>query len=646
VGRLLSDAAASTARPAADGGEPAAGRRLGVALAVYTALGCILLAGAFEHPARFGGKDWNAYIGQAEAELVTLRDYGQLPLWNPWRAGGQVSLAQPVSMLFSPVTPLALLFGVLWAFKLVLLPTFVVGCLGTWVLAGHLGLGGAARLVPGLVLFGSSIFPLYVSGGIPSWTFSMALLPWLLYFQRRAVEDARFVVVVAFALAGVLLCGGVDRFFFFPVFLGVDAALLAASSRSPRPLLVLAGGLALGAGVAGVKLVPLSEVYAHAPREIAASTRYVPLDYLPRIFLGTRLPDLHARGAAFLATDGGNHLYWVNAGSYVGPATLVLALLGAVRWRRSWIPALTGLLFLWLCLGTGVQPSLWAALHRLPLLASMRGAERQVLFVTFCLALLAGQGVALLEGAVMARWGRRVWAPLAALLLAALLLPMLWVNAPISRTAFVVDPPAQVDGGWFAPRRERPPFRQGAIPPHPLQWGGPLYEAVLSNEGNILGQHNIPKGEYLWPYTHPRYRGEVYLAGGRGTLRAELTPNCIRVRATLEEPGRLLVNQNFFPGWRAEGSVEGALESRRGLLSLKLPAGEHDITLRYRPWTVPAGALLSLASVALSVLLLRCLARVATHGRGTLPATRAPGASSPSKNTPGASWGPEGRPDL
>lgn len=113
-------------------------------LLVYTVLGVVLLAGAWSGWQRIGGKDWNYFLGQTQAEVTTLLRCGQFPLWTPWRTGGQPTLAQPETMLLSPVTPLALAFGTLAAFKLLLLPLFVVGCLGMHALARRLGLTGAA----------------------------------------------------------------------------------------------------------------------------------------------------------------------------------------------------------------------------------------------------------------------------------------------------------------------------------------------------------------------------------------------------------------------------------------------------------------------------------------------------------------------
>ncbi len=597
-------------------------RELTAALLVFSLLGVALLAGAFRDFGNHGAKDWEPFVGHAQAHLTTLRDHGQLPLWNPWLGGGQPSLAQPVSMLVSPVTVLSFLVGVLSAFKLMLVPLFVTGCLGMWALAGHLGLMGAARTVPALVYFGSSIFPLYVCGGLPNWLFGMALLPWLLLFHRLAIADRRFLVLTGLAYAGLLFCGAVDRFLLLPVLLGLDALCLAFGRRSLRPILTLGASLTLGLCLAAIRVLPLLEVYLQYPRTVEAATRYVPPKLLPRLFLGTDLPDLIPLGVAFVRI-GDNLTYWINAGSYVGPVAVGLAAAGALfGWRKTWSFTLLGLVFTWLSFGTSVRPSLWRLLNQVPVLGSLRDPERMIFLVTLCLALLAGFGFRALQQALERRWPGRVRPRQAAVLvvLGAMTLPMIVVNAPISRTAFTVPPPhGLVDGGWFAPRVPRPPFRQGWFQRHLLQWGAPVWEPVLRNEGNVMAYTNIPIPLAARPWKGRRYRGEIYLQDGKGQiLETEITPNVIRVQAELSEADQLVVNQNFYPGWRAAGTETGPPVSLEGLLSLSLPPGRHDVTLSFRPKSVRVGGVVTLASGALCVALLLGARRARLEG-GILP---------------------------
>lgn len=573
---------------------------------LFTLLAIVMLAGAFRDFGNLGAKDWESILGQAQAELTSVRDYGQLPLWNPWRAGGQPSLAQPGSLFLSPVTPLVFLVGVLPAFKLLLVVLFVVGCLGLWALAGYLGLSGPARLVPAVVFFGSSAYPLCVSGGLPHWLFAMALLPWLFLFHRRAMDGARFILPAGLVYAGLVFWGGLDRAVQVPLLLGIDALCVAFSRRSAMPLLALAAVLALGVSLAAVRVAPIAEIYLAYPREMEAATSFVPPGLLPRLLLSTELPDLASLGGSFIQAGDGNLVNWINAGSYVGPVALVLAAAGALlRARSTWVFSLLAVVVLWLCFGTGVEPSLWWLLNQLPVFGSMRGPERLMALFVFFLALLAGYGFDAFGKLLDSRWrggdaGKRM---LEGAALLALTLPLLWVNAPISATAFIVDPPTGPgSGGWFERRAPRPPFRQTLHQVHEHRWRGILFEPVLRNEGNLLGHSNIPNPRAAHPDGHPRYRGEVYLKKGRGSVSAEITPNVIRVTADVDEPDRLVVNQNFFPGWRADGTSSAPLLPFHGLLSLDLDPGHHELTLSYRPASVMIGAGISTATAVACVL--------------------------------------------
>ena len=57
--------------------------------------------------------------------------------------------------------------------------------------------------------------------------------------------------------------------------------------------------------------------------------------------------------------------------------------------------------------------------------------------------------------------------------------------------------------------------------------------------------------------------------------RASWTPNTIVVHVSMREPGRLLVNQNWRPGWRT--SI-GTVVSEKSLLAIDLPAGDADVS--------------------------------------------------------------------
>jgi hypothetical protein len=86
-----------------------------------------------------------------------------------------------------------------------------------------------------------------------------------------------------------------------------------------------------------------------------------------------------------------------------------------------------------------------------------------------------------------------------------------------------------------------------------------------------------------------------------GSLRERAsTPNRIDLDVDLARPARIAVNQNWHAGWR---TTVGDVRRERGLLVVDLPAGHHDVTLRFVPRSAVGGALVSIASLAALVFL-------------------------------------------
>jgi hypothetical protein len=367
--------------------------------------------------------------------------------------------------------------------------------------------------------------------------------------------------------------------------------------------------------MAGIRLVPLAELYLAYPRELDATSRYIPPHMLGQVFLGTHPPDLSTAGGPYVRA-GESWMYWVSAGFFVGPLALLLALAGVFSRKRAALAfAAIGLVWLWLTFGTGVRPSLWDALRWLPVLRSMQAPERLILLVGFALSLCAGFGFEAAADQIARRVpGKGARLACVAGLLLMLVGPMLWVNAPLSRAAFVL-PTAEV------PARDS--FRQVRIPPRPEQWGGELYGAVMSNLGNVEGSSDIPSRSAVRAETDQGYRGEVFLLRQTAGVTAQITPNVITIHAQSAFPDLLVVNQNYFPGWRAEGSVNAPVRSDQGRLSLPIPAGTHDVTLRYGAGPLWRGLAFSMAGLIAAFLYVRMRAQSALRREGALGALTA-----------------------
>ena len=86
-----------------------------------------------------------------------------------------------------------------------------------------------------------------------------------------------------------------------------------------------------------------------------------------------------------------------------------------------------------------------------------------------------------------------------------------------------------------------------------------------------------------------------------------LQPNRLQLKATLARPGFVVVSGSTYPGWKAsvDGTSTPLIKADHMLMALAVPAGAHEIVLRFRPATFQWGLTVTLLSLAGMFILLR-----------------------------------------
>jgi hypothetical protein len=91
------------------------------------------------------------------------------------------------------------------------------------------------------------------------------------------------------------------------------------------------------------------------------------------------------------------------------------------------------------------------------------------------------------------------------------------------------------------------------------------------------------------------YKGEVYLENGRGVIDlTNFSPNKIKIKLLADNEERLIINQNFHKGWRANNNLK--VEPYNGLISMKVNKGIYNIELYFLPNDFLIGMIISLFS--------------------------------------------------
>jgi hypothetical protein len=97
-------------------------------------------------------------------------------------------------------------------------------------------------------------------------------------------------------------------------------------------------------------------------------------------------------------------------------------------------------------------------------------------------------------------------------------------------------------------------------------------------------------------------------------LRVDWQPQRIHVKVDFPQPALLVISQTHYPAWQAtlDGLPAAILRANYAFQALDIPAGEHEVVLRYRDRAFSAG-------LAISVLALTGLATSASHLLNQVP---------------------------
>ncbi|MDP1827532.1 MAG: hypothetical protein Q8L48_29950 [Archangium sp.] len=503
-----------------------------------------------------------------DAARRSVLEFGQLPLWNPDFCGGMPALGTPQARFASPPFLLTLLLGTTRAEPVTLFVMLALALFGAHRLARDHGARqfGATLAAP---LFG--LMGLFACAPFLGWVgfLGFALVPWVLVGVRQAARgEPRGAVLVALSTAFIVGFGGT---YVAPISLVACALELLVLVLRRRRVDVpsLAAAVLFAVGLSAFRLWPVWEELQRGPRVISGQSA-LGVQALGGLLFGTWPP--FTAETWYLVTIPG----------------AVVAALALLRRRARWL-AVALLLWLWLAAGTGVAPSLFGLLRELPVFSLLRNSER--FLVLAVLTMTVGAAFALTDAAARLRLRRPV----------ALRKP-LWL---LSSAGIVLAVPWLVNDFGLAaskrtltapPREEVRPFHQA----RGNRWAAASFGPASRGSLACWEAYGVPQS--------PKLRAELQqeswlLAPDAGVLEERgWSPQRLQFHVELSRPTRLVINQNHHRGWK---SSVGEVVSEDGLLAVELPAGTHDVSLRFLPVSAVGGLLVSALALALLLASLR-----------------------------------------
>ncbi|HDL64159.1 MAG TPA: hypothetical protein ENH12_02075 [Proteobacteria bacterium] len=576
----------------------------------------------------WGIHDWDQHLFYHGVPVKTVLTYHQFPLWNPYTCGGMPMLANPQSRFLSPGFIFLLIFGVIHGIKIDIYLHLVVGLLGSYGLARSFRLDKISSLLSSCIFILNSMFALSLTEGM-TWFMSVVYLPWVFLFYRKAFNDLKQAIISAVFAVLMFFEGGIYPlvitfvFFFFYTFITVICRRekVIVSLRLFFLLLLLV--ISLGA----VKIFPTIEFMMDHPRVMddysgysLNSLRYSLMDRDQDLGSIPRIVQELSREGGFIT---GITYDMEENGIYIGFIPLLLALLGIIWFGgRNRVLLISMLIFLWFMFGNRAPVSLWALIHRFPIISSMRVAQRFKIIFILCLSIFAGLGFGVIIQ-VMRRIFRKagVRKMIGGLVFLFILADLIIVGQPIWNDAFRIPPlnlyswkqsvgllnhlPAVP--GDFIQIQEGPSYDENGIVKHKERFdaNGSLYPALLMNVGTVQAYESAEVDRKALPFDSPNYQGEVFWRGREGIANLiEWSPNKITVGVESKEPGYLIINQNYDPGWKVTGGGGNEAESVEGLIGIKVaPVRRERIKLTYLPASFVVGLIVSILSFATCVII-------------------------------------------
>jgi hypothetical protein len=358
-----------------------------------------------------GGGDMASFLYPVYSFVGRALQARELPLWNPHLYLGMPFAADVQTALFYPLNwPVYLLLPRLGypALELFAIAHYLIGAVCAYALARSLKTNRVGALVTGIV-FAFSGFAVAHLGHV-NMLATIVWLPLVMLLLRRAAcrGDVGVAALAAVVLALTFLAGH-PQLFLYQTGLAVVFALYGLIVGRPGRAALARGlgllGLVLVVAVllAGVQAVPSWELMRHSVRadlSYEASTEY---SLAPLGLVALVLPHFFGANAAQYWGYGGGAGNLTEVYGYAGLFPLALAGLAIVLRRDRWTLFFVGLGVLGLLLALGGHTILQGWVYRfVPAMDKFRAYGRFLLFFDLAVAVLAGQGAAML-------WHRLSW---------------------------------------------------------------------------------------------------------------------------------------------------------------------------------------------------------------------------------------------
>lgn len=493
--------------------------------------------------------DWDQVFAYHELQRKIILDFQQLPLWNPYICGGEPWLAHPESDFLSFNSLFILAFGTFHGIIFIHFLQVFIGMAGMYYLSGHFMLSRKLSLANSI--FFLAVYNLLTFIGNFA-SLNISLVPWIYLFFNRIDKNKNNLICVSILLALLVLSGAYYVFMIAFMIIALDVIYRFARKRNFDSLKNLIYISFFSIILSSLKFFPMIDLIKKYPRYVAIpSAGFFNLARLFSITWITRLIDM---------------LGWA-----LGVMLFILLIAATILlWKKYRVIVITSLVFLLLFLGNDSPVNLWQFFHFF--IPSLK--EHRIFLMPLFIMMSLSLGLVIKELQMRIRGFRNLKFAAYIILCSVIIFNIFFTARRIFAQSEIIHYRIDNPGRNFIQTRGN--FKR-------------MYESIVNNQGVVYGYDSIGNQieTKVMPRELPEYEGEYFLVKDSGKVRNFVfSPNRLEFKLDLVGDDILVINQNYFPGWR---SSRGRVFNYNGLIGVHLKPEDKELNVYYLPFSFIAG---------------------------------------------------------
>lgn len=530
----------------------------------------------------FGKQDFDYNFLHIISNIDAIKQYYEIPFWNPFDRGGLPYFEVVYSRTFSPFNILYFFFPAIIALKIEIILHIIISGIGVYFLTFEYSKNKTSSLYSAIIVSLCSYLPLTIAQSQFEFL-TFAYLSWLfLAFKKRCAFKTSLILTLIFFVNGTYnLVISFLVLFLYSIF----KIIFHKDTQTIRNFCI---SILVFTGLSAIKLFPVLSSSISNPRLINEFSGFslmglyhALLNPLQDVFSSTDPKTFFNQLTSFLYLDNSKSFMtgidhgWDESGMLIGHMPLLLILLGlfiVIKKKSQYMPELmvfiSSILF---SMGNRLPISPWEVLHKFPIFDQMRHATRfRVYFLIIASILIAIAFNKVLDFAKRSKLKKVI----------IYLLFLMSVLEIYPTTHIIVS--NSFPFPEYTPKNKNLVFKSiykyPSIAPYKYE-----YNFILGYINNVSVIGDFPDHSYksyVLPFNHKDYKGELYNVENYKTLDFKKR-SFNKLIFEAQENNTYLINTNFNKNWSCKKNCKEIFNKDGRLAIVSNEAGQ--VSLYYRP---------------------------------------------------------------